>query len=479
MRDRILTAVGARRAAPVPHIESLAVLPLENLSRDPEQEYFADGMTDELITNLGQIRALRVISRSSIMRYKDKPTPAPQVAKELNVDAVVEGTVLRSAGRVRITAQLIDARNDRHLWARSYERDLRDILALQSDVARSITEEIRIKVTPQEQARIATSRPVNPEAHEAYLKGRFYWNKRTADGLKKSLDYFQQAMEKDPNYAVAYAGLADSYSILADNSFSPPEESYPKARAAALKALEIDDSLAEAHVSLGQILGSYDWDWSGTARELPRAIELNPGYAYAHHLYALFLSGMGRHPEAIAEIKKARELDPLSIRINANVGWLLYFAREYDQALEQLRKALELDPNDIASHYYLGLVYSQKGMHEEAIAASRMAQDLSAGKDLTSDLILAYVYAVAGRRGEALKILAALKNPSRRSYLPPVPVAGVYVGLGDKEEALTWLGKAYAERAADLDMLKVDPRFNPLRSDPRFQDLLRRMNLPP
>jgi tetratricopeptide (TPR) repeat protein len=394
------------------------------------------------------------------------------------VDAVVEGSVMRSGDRVRVTAQLIDAKTDRHLWARSYERDLRDILALQSDVARSITEEIRVKVTPQEQARIATSRPVNPAAHEAYLKGRFYWNKRTAQGLKKSLDYFQQAIEKDPNYAVAYAGLADSYSMLADNVFSPPEESYPKARAAALKALEIDDSLAEAHASLALILWNYDWDWSGAAREHQRAIELNPGYANAHHWYAGLLLIMGRHAEAIAEIRKARELDPLSIRINANVGWLLYFAREYDQALEELRKPLELDPNDIMSHFYLGLVYSQKGMHEEAIAASRMAHDLSPGRG-QGPYLLAYVYAVAGKRGEALKILAELKNPSRRSYLPPVPVAAVYVGLGDKEEALSWLGKAYAERAAELDFLKVDPRFDPLRSDPRFQDLLRRMNFPP
>jgi len=482
VRDWIVGAgsVPARRrpqGAPLPKIESIAVLPLENLSRDPEQEYFADGMTDALITNLGQIGALRVISRTTAMHFKGTKKTLPEIALELNVDAVVEGTVQRSGNHVRITAQLIQASPEKHLWADSYERDLRDVLALQGEVARAIANEVRIKVTPQEQARLARARPVNPEAHEAYLKGRFYWNKRTEEGLKKSIDYFQQAIEKDPNYAVAYAGLADSYSVLAEGKWSPPEECYPKARAAALKALEIDDSLAEAHVRLALILRGYDWDWSGAEREYQRGIELNPGYATAHHWYAVFLTSMGRHAEAIAEIRKARELDPLSIRIYANVGLVLYSAREYDQALEELRKVLELDPNDLASNEWLGWVYSQKGMYEEAIAAFRRAQDLSTGGG-ESPLILAYGYAVAGKRGEALKILAALKNPSRRSYLPPVLVAIVYVGLGDKEEALAWLEKGYAERAASLDYLKVGPMFDPLRSDPRFQDLLRRMNFP-
>ena len=473
LRDRLVGRAGT------PRIQSVAVLPLQNLMGDPQQEYFVDGMTEELITDLSKISALKVISRTSVMTYKGVKKPLPQNARELNVDAVIEGSVFRAGNRVRITAQLIHAATDQHLWAETYDRDLRDILAVQSEVARTVAQQIKATLTPQEQTRLAATHPVDPGAHDAYLKGRFYWNKRTAEGLKKSVDYFQQAIEKDPNYAAAYAGLADSYGILADNGFSPPEECYPKARVAAQKALEIDDSLAEAHTSLAHILESYDWDWSGAARELQRAIELNPGYATAHHFYALFLSDMARHAEAIVEIRKARELDPLSIRINANVGLVLYFAREYDQALEELRKALELDPNDVDSHFYLGCVYSQKGMHQEAIAASRKARDLSAGKELTSDLVLAQVYAVAGRRGEALKILAELKNASRRSYLPPVMVAEVYVGLDDKQEALSWLEKAYAEHAADLDILKVDPVFDPLRSDPRFRDLLRRMNFPP
>ncbi len=478
LRNWVMRSVGAIHESPL-QIRSLAVLPLDNLSGDPQQEYFADGMTEELIATLGKLSALHVISRTSVMRYKKTDKPLPQIAKELNVDAVVEGSVLRAGDRVRITAQLIEASTDQHLWAETYDRDLRDVLSLQSDVARAIAEEIKVKVTPGEQARLASGRRVNPEAHEAYLKGRFYWNKRTPEGLTKSLDYFQQAIEKDPNYAAAYAGLADSYGMLADNGFSPPEECYPKARAAALKALEMDDTLAEAHTSLAQILESYDWDWSGSTKEIRRAIELNPGYANAHHLYALFLSGFGRPVEAIAEIKKARELDPLSIRINANVGLVFYMGREYDQALEELRKALELDPNDVASHVYLGLVYSHKGMHEEAITACRRARDLSVGKDQTSNLVLAYVYAVAGRRGEALRILDEIKKSSERSYVPPVAVAMTYVGLGDKQEALAWLEKAFAEHATALDTLKVDPNFDPLRSDPRFQDLLRRMNFPP
>jgi len=477
-RDRVAAIVGAQHAAPLPKIESLAVLPLENLSGDPEEEYFADGMTEALISEVGQIGALRVISRQSVMRYKGTDKPLPQIARELNVDAVVEGSVLRSGDRVRVTAQLIGALPERHLWARSYERDLRDILALQGEVAQAIAREVQVKLTPQEQARLARARPLHPEAHDAYLKGRYFWNMRNENALRRGLQYFQQAIETDPNYAVAYAGLADSYTILADNKFSPPEECYPKARVAALKALEIDDSLAEAHVSLAHILRGYDWDWSGAAREYQRGIELNPGYATAHHWYAMFLSAMGRHAEAITQIRKARELDPLSIRINANVGYVLYFAREYDQAVEELRKALELDPNDIASHAYLGLVYSQKAMHQEAIAASRRAHQLSVGRG-APPLYHAYAYGVGGKRGEALKMLAELQNPSRQSHLPPVLVAAVHAGLGDKQEALTWLEKAYAERAADLVMLKVDPMFDPLRSDSRFRDLLRRMNFPP
>ena len=478
LRDRISTAVGPGRAAPTPKIESLAVLPLENLSRDPEQEYFADGMTDALIAELGQIGSLRVISRTSTMRYKKTDKPLPQIARELNVDALVEGSVLRSGDKVRITAQLIGAVPERHLWARSYERDLRDVLALQGDVAQAIAREVQVKLTPREQTRLARARPVNPEAHEFYLKGRYEWNKRTEQGLKKGLQYFEDAIAKDPNYAAAYAGLADSYHLLADHGFLPARDVDPKAKAAALKALEIDGDLADAHASLAIVLADYDRDWTSAEREYRRAIELNPGYATAHHFYALFLSSLAKHGEAIREIEEARKLDPLSVRINANVGLVLYFARRYDAAIEQLRKALELEPNDEASHEYLGWAYLQKGMHQEAVAEFRKAADQRTGA-LTPLAGLAQAYAIAGKRDEAHRVLNQLKALSEQKYVVPYLTACIYAGLGEREEAFAWLERAFEAHDPTLSVLNVDPSLDPLRSDPRFQDLLRRMNFPP
>jgi len=481
LRARLMSLVGAsvsRRSASLPRIESLAVLPLANLSGDPEQEYFSDGMTEELITNLGKISALRVISRTSVMRYKKTEKPLPQIARELGVDGIVEGSVLRVGGRVRITAQLIQAEQERHLWAESYERELRDILALQSEVARAIASEIRLKLTPQEQTRLASARPVNPEAYELYLKGRYQWNKRTEEGLKKSLEYFQQAIRVDPSYALAYSGVADCYEVLANNAFVLGTEAYPKARVAALKALELDDSLAEAHTSLAMVFFDYEWDREGAQREFRRAIELNPGYATAHHWYALTLAWVGRADEAIREIEQARRLDPLSARINTNVGLVLYLARQYDRAILELRRALELEPNAPTAHNILGRTYLQKGMNQEALAEMQKGVSLTPGDppDLPG---LAYAYAVTGKRGEALKILGRLKGLSKRRYISPHLIAKIYVGLGEKEEAFAWLQKAYEVRDGQMDSLKVDAVLDPLRSDPRFQDLLRRMNFAP
>src|SRR5438552_2878190 len=327
-------------------IRSLAVLPLDNLSGDASQDYFADGMTDELITDLAQISALRVISRTSVMVYKGARRPLPEIARELNVDAVVEGTVLRSGEQVRITAQLIQTPADRHLWAESYEGDLHDTLALQKKVARAIAEHIRIELTPKEQAVLKNAKVVNPEAYEAYLKGRYFWNKRTADGLKKAIDYFNQAIEKDPNYAQAYTGLADSYALLGDWEYGilAPKEAFPRAKAAATKALALDNTLGEAHTSLAFSLDLFDWDWASAEREFRRAIELNPGYATAHHWYAWHLSEMGRNREAIAEMRKAQNLDPLSLIISADVAEILLVAHSYDQAIEQSRKTIDMDP---------------------------------------------------------------------------------------------------------------------------------------
>jgi TolB-like protein/Tfp pilus assembly protein PilF len=472
LRDRLFGRATA------PRIESLAVLPLANLSGDPQQEYFADGMTEELITNLGKVGALRVISRTSVMQYKQTKKALPAIAQELNVDAVVEGSVLRSGNRVRITAQLIQAKAERHLWAESYERDLSDVLALQGEVAQAIANEIKIKVTPQEQVRFAHARPVSPEAHEAYLKGRYYWNLRTEEGLKKGIEYFQQAIEKDPGYALAYAGLADSYAVMSAWNLMAPKEGYPRAKAAAFKALEMDETLAEAHVSLGDARYVYDWDWAGAEKEYIRAIELNPGYATAHQWYAEYLSRMGRHNEAIAELKRARELDPLSLMSNAVGGFIFVCARRYDEAIAQCRRTLELNAGFYPAHLNLGWAYEQKKLYDEAITEYQKAKALQEGNPyLAADL--ARGYAAAGKRTEALKIVSNLRELSKQKYVSPYKVAQIYTVLGDFHQASVWLEKAYDERSYDLTYAKVDPTFDPMRSDPRFQDLLRRMNFPP
>src|SRR5437899_5583015 len=338
------------RATSAPRIESLAVLPLHNLSHDSEQEYFSDVMTDELITDLAKFGGLRVTSHTSVERYKDTKRPLPEIARELGVDAVVEGTVTRSGDRVRITAQLIDGRSDRHLWAESYERDLRDVLALQNEVSGDIAKEIQIKVTHPEKSLLASARPVSPEAHEAYLKGRYFWNKRSEEGVRKGIDYFEQATRIDPNYAVAYAGLAESYIVLNGYRFLPPTQAFPKAHAAALKALELDERLAEAHTSLGSYQWEYEWDKSGAEKEFRRAIELNPSYATAHAWYAEELAALGRGDQALAEIRRAREVDPLSLPISVVAGWILYVERDNDQAIDQFQRTLELDSNFAIAH---------------------------------------------------------------------------------------------------------------------------------
>jgi TolB-like protein/Tfp pilus assembly protein PilF len=472
LRDRLLGRAIA------PRIESLAVLPLENLMGDPAQEYFVDGMTEALITELAQISALRVISRTSVMQYKAARKPLPQIAKELNVDAVVEGSVQRSGDRVQITVQLIQAPTDRHLWAKPYERELRDVLVLQREVASAIANEIKIKVTPQEQAQLARARPVSPEAHEAYLRGRYYWNLRTEDGLKRGIEYFLQAIEKDPGYALAYAGLADSYAVMSGWNLMAPKEGYPRAKAAAFKALEMDETLAEAHASLGDARYVYDWDWVGAEKEYKRAIELNPGYATAHQWYAEYLSRMGRHNEAIAELKRAQELDPLSLMINAIGGWIFVCARRYGEAIAQCRRTLELNAGFYPAHGNLGRVYEQEKLYDEAISEYQKAKALEAGNPfLAADL--ARGYAAAGRKTEALKIISNLRELSKRRYVSPYKVAQIYVALRDFDQACAWLEKAYDEHSYDLTGAKVDPTLDRLRSDPRFQDLLRRMNFPP
>jgi TolB-like protein/DNA-binding winged helix-turn-helix (wHTH) protein/Flp pilus assembly protein TadD len=467
------------RAIAARPISSLAVLPLDNLSGERQQDYFADGMTDEVITELGKLGALRVISRTSAMQYKGARKPLGQIARELNVDAVVEGSVLRSGDHVRITAQLIRVVPEKHLWAESYEGDLSAVLTLQREIAQAIANAIQVKLRPGEQERVAGAHPVNPQAHEAYLLGRYFWNRRTGDGLNKAIDYFQQAIEKDSNYAPAYAGLADAYGLLgfAEYGTLSPKEAVAKAEAAANRALQIDETLAEAHTALGAIKHRFKWDWEGADREFKRAINLNPNYATAHHWYALYLASMGRMDEAVAVAKRGRELDPLSLIVNTGFGRVLYFARQNDQAIERLQKTLDLDPNFPVARYWLGLAYEQKGMYQEAVA------DLTELKDLSVSPLriagLGHAYAVSGDRAKAQAVLSELKELSRERYVSPYDIAVVYAGLGDKDQTFRWLEKTYQEREGALVYISVEPMFDTIRSDPRFKDLVHRVGLPP
>jgi TolB-like protein/Tfp pilus assembly protein PilF len=449
---------------------------METLSSDASQDYFADGMTDELIADLGRISALRVISRTSVMAYKHTRKPLPQIARELNVDAVVEGTVLRSGDQVRITAQLIEGSTDTHLWSQSYRGELRDTLALQNNVARSIAEQIRISVNSQEQAALRNNAVVNPVAYESYLKGRYFWNKRTADGLKVALAYFNEAIDEDPKYAQAYSGFADTYALLGDWQYAvmTPKEALPKAKAAAVKALELDSALGEAHNSLAFCLDGFDWDFDAAGKEFERAIELNPGYATGHHWYAWHLALLHRNDEAIAEMRKAASLDPLSLVINADLAELLAIAHSYDESIRWSRKTIELDPNFGLAHNHLGQAYLQKHMVDEAIAELKQAVTLSGGGP-TCIANLARAYAASGNRPEAMRLLSDLtkRSTALQSYAPEI--ATIHAALGDADQAMHWLEKGYDERFNPGVLIR--PGFDPLRSDPRFQDLLRRVGL--
>jgi len=481
----IVLALGASFAAwklgvwprPAPVIRSLAVLPFESLSNDASQDYFADGMTDELISDLGQISALRVISRTSVMPYKRARKSLPQIARELSVDAVVEGTVLRSGDQVRITAQLIEASTDKHLWSQSYEGELRDTLALQNKVARAIAEQIRINVNPREQAALKSAKAVNPEAYVSYLKGRYFWNKRTADGLKAALAYFDQAIEEDPKYAEAYSGLADTYALLGDWQYAvmTAKEALPKAKAAAIRALELDSTLGEAHNSLAFCLDGFDWDFEGAGKEFRRAIELNPGYATAHHWYAWHLSLLGRYDEAIAEMRKAENLDPLSLIINTDLAELLALAHSYDESIRQSLKTIEMDPSFALAHNQLAEAYLQKHMYEEAVAELQKAVELSGGSpNCTANL--ARAYAASGRKAAAVKLLGDLRKRSTPGYSYAAEIAVIYASLGDRDQAMNWVEKGYEERFNPGVLIR--PGFDPLRSDPRFEELVRRVGLP-
>ena len=452
------------------------MLPLANLSGDPEQDYFVDGMTDALRQRLEGISSLRVISRTSSMHYRGSGKPLPDIARELKVDAIVEGSVLRSADRVRINVELIQAGMDRHLWSNSYERDLRDVFALQADVARTIADEIRVTLTPTDRARLARVHASNPDAYQAYSKGRFFWNKRTEEDLKKAIGFFQQAVDKDPDYALAYDGLADCWLPLAWYGYLSPSETLPHAKVAVTKALSLDDSLAEAHTSLAFVSLYYDRDWTKAEREFRRAIDLNPNYANGHHWYAEFLSLVGRHKQAIAESERARELDPLSNIINTWLGSRYFFARQYDKAIEQYRNAVEMDPNFVPAHLVLGQAYEQKGMLKEAIAEFERAVSLGGGSSVYT-AALAHAFGVAGRRAEAVRVLEDLRKMAESRFVSSYDLALAQLGLGENDKAFELLSAAVQERSPRVAFLGVEPRFDGLRADPRFRELLRSVGL--
>ena len=469
----------ASAPAPTGTIRSIAVLPLQNQSRDQEQEYFADGITDELITQLGKIGSLRVISRTSVMRLKGTRKALAEIAQDLNVDAVVEGSVARSAERVRVTAQVIQVNPEKLLWAERYDRALGDIVMLQGELAREITNAIRIALNADEQTRLGNVRPVNRDAYEALLKGRYYRNKMTEATTKKAMEYFREAIEKDSSYALAFASLSDAYISFALSEtlqeVLPAREAFPQARAAVNRALAIDDTLAEAHATLGHIKFQYDRDWADAEKEFKRAIELNPNYASAHHLYALCLMWMGRQDEALTEVRRARELDPLSFTINTSVAWILAIGEQYEQAIDQCRKTLEMDPNFALSHYRLGQTFVLSGRYGEAVAELKRALALSGNPRVTAELGLAQ--ALAGNRSEALKLVGQLNEQSKERYISPFNRAVVYGGLGDKVRAMEWLEKAYDERSPSLNLLKVSPAFTSLRGDARFVAMVRSLGM--
>src|SRR5215469_159427 len=466
----------ARRAHSQVVVRSIAVLPLENLSGDPAEDYFADGMTDELITNVGQIGGLRVISRTSAMQYKGAHKPLPLIARELNVDAVVEGTVMRSGNQVRITAQLIEARADRHLWAQSYEGDLGNVLVLQRQVAGAIVEQIRTKLTPGERAVMTTARIVNPEAYEDYLRGHYLAQTGAIDGYEKSIGYFSQSIKKDPQSPLAYSGLADSYIALGHMVKMPPQRAFPTAQTAAMQALHIDDSLAEAHQAQANVKFLYDWDFPGAEREFRRAIELNPNSVTAHQYYADYLMAMGRVDESIAERKGNLQIDPLALRPVWALATGYYWARRYDEAIDQSRRAIQMDPNHWSGYLDLGLALEQKREFPEAMTALRKAVEVS--NNQTWIAFIANDMALSGDRAGAEKIVADLQQLSKRTYISPWTIAIIYSGLGDKQRAFIWLEKCYQGREHDLVFSKAWPLFDSLRSDRRYQDLERRLGLP-
>jgi len=472
------TATSKQSALTEAPAKSIAVLPFENLSGNPENAYFTDGIQEEILMRLAKIADLKVVSRTSTVRYKRSPGSLREIATQLGVTNVLEGSVQRTADRVHVNVQLIKAASDTHLWAEAYDRKLTDIFAVESEIAKTIADTLQAKLTGSEKHAIAARPTENTEAHQLYLKGRFFWNKRTGNDLKKSIDYFNQAIAADPKYALAYAGVAEAYAVLPTYAGGTPQECYPKAEAAAKRALALDETVAEAHNALGEVFLFYDFDFARSIREFQRAIELKPNYASAHQWYGNdLLVPLGRFDEAIAEVKRALELDPLSLIINEDLGNTYYSARRYDEAIEQLTKTLELDSSFYYAHWSLGVAFEAKGTLDAAIEEYQKARALNDDPFVLA--LLGHAYASSGNEAEALKILDQLKELSKQRYVTAYNFAIVYLGLGDKEEALRWLQKSYQDRAGyDIATIKVDPFLDPLRGDPRFEELVAKVLAP-
>ena len=459
-----------------PAIDSVAVLPFLNASADPEAEFLSDGIANSIANSLAQLPQLRVLPMSNVARYKGRAEDPQEAGRALGVGAVLVGKLVQHGDRLQIQTELVSVGQDSRLWGGQYDRPLADLLSVQGEITQAVTDKLRVRLSDTEKQRLLNPGTANNEAYQLYLKGRFFWNKFTPEGLQKSIEYYQQAIALDPRYALAYTSLADSCIVQANTGVVAPREVYPKATRAVEKALEFDAALAEAHATLGAIKLFYEWDWAGAERELKRAIELNPNYADGHTLYGHYLKAMGRVSETRAVVKRAQELEPFSLLINTDVGYAFYYARQYDEAIEQSKRTLEMDPHFLFTHISLGRAYEQKGMSEQAIAAFQNGLSLSGGDPIVVGS-LGHAYAIAGQRGAAQKMLDQLQEMTRHRYVAPYATALIYTGLGEKQQALTWLEKAYEARDHWLIWLKVEPLFDPLRSEPRFADLLRRLRL--
>jgi TolB-like protein/Tfp pilus assembly protein PilF len=456
-------------------VDSLAILPFDNDSVDSNMEYFSDGITETIINTLSQLPKLRVVSRSTVFRYKGSKVDPQEAGRELGARLVLTGRIHQAEGHLLISAELMDVENDSQLWGERYNRPPADIFAVQEEIAAEISEKLRVKLSRAQKNQLTKRHTANAEAYRSYLKGRFYWNKRTREGIRKAIEYFTQALEEDANYALAYVGLADSYIVAGIFGDQSPGESMPRARLAASKAVEIDSTLAEAHTSLGYVKAFYDWDWTGAEKEFARAIKLNSAYPIALHFYSFYLAAMGRLEEALVAERHAQELDPVSLIVSTNIGRYLYYARLFDQAIEQSLTTLAMDPDFPPARCTLSLAHEQKGQHEEAIAQCQRALTNSGGDMALENL--GHAYASAGKRTEAMALIRELMEKAKRRYVSPYHVALIYLGLGEKDEAFAWLENAFQDRTLWLVFIKVDPRFDPFRSDPRFEDLVRRIGL--